>query len=372
MIFSRKENILFAALVLGGSLSVGSCSPHEARVERAPAPAAQPVVSAKQEPARTLATVTSVDPEMLPPKFNKAKRKKRQVAAESETSEPRASRNFRKTKSASEALATIAQAGQPVCALNSGKPESNRAPASEAPVEVAEEPAVSGLFRDFWVWIGAGANHTSYSQSVSGFSDVEFGKIKALTKSFQAGFFPTDQFGLDLGYRDVPGEVSRSATISVTNGSYNWRTLEINALYRKDETAPWLIRAGVQMQETPFMVPLSANSITVTESNSTALVLGFDYRKMRKKLRLEYGLRYIHPVSSSAEITSDFKLKPRFAAAGSIGAAYEMKENIFLGTQLGAVYQNNKFSYKNSAGSSFSGTQSILSTSAEIRLGVEF
>ncbi|NJL24189.1 MAG: hypothetical protein HC902_02735 [Calothrix sp. SM1_5_4] len=153
-----------------------------------------------------------------------------------------------------------------------------------------------GLFADLWVWYGMGANYTSYAQSVPGMSDVRFGGIKAPSQVARAGFFVSDGYGLDLGLKITPGEVKAGSNISVSNGSYAWKTMSAELIYRQ---FAWLWRLGVQQHQMPFFVPLDGDRLSVGESGVTALSAGLEYRKHTgRNVRVEAMMRYQHPLMS--------------------------------------------------------------------------
>jgi hypothetical protein len=261
-----------------------------------------------------------------------------------------------------------------------GEPKNSsedKAPKVEEPLPVT--PKVNaGLVNDFWIWAGAGVNFTNYSQTVPGFSTVNFGRIKAPTQIFRAGFFFDDHLGLDLSYKNTPGEVTGGSSISVSNGRYDWKTLSAEILYRPanfedDKRNEWLWRLGAQQHQMPFIVPLTANSISIEKNNMTALSAGVEYRKFtRKKVRVEAMLRYQQPIGSSAGVGSSFDIKPKMTFDGSLGAAYELKPNMFLGAYWYGQYSSFNFDYKSNNGTSYSGSQNLFMTSFDIRLGVEF
>lgn len=246
------------------------------------------------------------------------------------------------------------------------------------PPKVITALAQSEPSTDLWLWFGSGVNFTSYSQSMSEFSDVSFGKINTPSQVFQGGFFFDDNLALSMTYRNTPGKIEGGLTTVVENGSYEWKTMIAEVLYRsvksnrEEKNAEWIWSLGIQHHQMPFIVPLTANTLSI-QSNSTAkLSLGTKYQKLTtKKIRIETYLGFQHPVSSSAEVGTSFKLSPKYTFDGSIGAAYEFKPHIYLGLYWYGQYFNNEFSYTNN-GSLFSGSQKLFFTNFDVRLGVEF
>lgn len=246
-------------------------------------------------------------------------------------------------------------------------------PTAAAPTPVRP----SGLLRDFWLWFGLGVNFTSYTQSVPGMSDVSFGRIKAPSQMMRAGFFFDDRFGLDLGFKSTPGQAESGSTIAVRNGSYEWKTMSAELLSRStagpgDTGGTWLLRAGVQHHEMPFLIPLEADVLEIRGNSLTAVSAGVEYRKLtRGNIRIESQLRYQHPVGGGVSAGTTLKMKPRFAFDGSVGAAVEARPNVLLGVYWYGQYHDYGFDFADN-GVSFSGKQSLFFSNIDVRLGFEF
>lgn len=258
-------------------------------------------------------------------------------------------------------------------AENEAGPELEEPSASSLPSSPLAEGPVSDqvLIRDFWVWAGGGPNFTSVKQSIPGMSDASFGKIQGPSVSAGMGFFTSDHLGFDFGYRSSPGEVTGSGSISVVNTRYNWKELSAQLLYRPNPAGGWLWRAGIEQQELPFLVPLSTNRITVTDLSVRFVTLGLEYRKERKKVRINYGLRILRPISESVDLGESIDLSPKIALEAAVGAAYEIKPDVSLGINFRTQYHENSFQYKNASGSA-AGKESAISSGVDLRLGVEF
>lgn len=253
----------------------------------------------------------------------------------------------------------------------SGPPPSPPSP----PATVSAPARPSGLFRDFWLWFGLGVNFTSYTQSVPDMSEVSFGRIKAPSQMVRAGFFFDDRFGLDLGFKNTPGQAESGSAITVRNGSYEWKTMSAELLSRsatRETDGAWLLRAGVQHHEMPFLIPLEANVLEIRGNSLTAVSAGVEYRKLtRGNIRIESQLRYQHPVGGGVSAGTTLKIKPRFAFDGSVGAAVEARPNVFLGAYWYGQYHGYGFDFADN-GVSFSGRQNLFFSNIDIRLGFEF
>lgn len=248
------------------------------------------------------------------------------------------------------------------------------------PTQKSHEPNLNPpVMREYWLWAGAGASFVSYRQAVSGMSDVSFGRINTPSISINSGFMIADVFGINLNYRDFSGEVLSSSTISVSNGAYHYKTMGAELIFAPEQYGEiekrkgFQFLIGLQQDQAPFLVPTSANNISVKENSASSISATIRYRHYsNKNIRLEYGLKYLIPISSSADVGSTYEEKSKVSLLGSIGAAYEFKKNFFLGTHLNAQYQKNIFSYKGSTGSTATGNQLAVINSFEIKMGVEF
>jgi hypothetical protein len=241
--------------------------------------------------------------------------------------------------------------------------------------EVQEDP--SGLFKEFWIWGGWGPNFSSVNQSVPGLSNIDFGGIGKSSTSLNAGFWVLDDVGLNLSYRDTPGEAKSSQTMTVNNGDYHWKTIGVEVLVRSEKNVASKqdlnFRLGIQQTQLPFLVPINAASINMTEASITNLTLGFEYKKLlREKFRFEWMLRYQQPIASSGEVGETLTVKPRLTFDTSIGTAYEFSKNIYLGVYWYNQYQKFNFDYNNNAGVAFTGSQTTFFSTFDLRLGVEF
>lgn len=243
--------------------------------------------------------------------------------------------------------------------------------------EVPETLPQSLIIKDFWVWLGVGVNYTSSRQMVSGFSDIEFGRIKGPSTMAKAGFFVSDSIGLDLNYKGTPGEAKSSPNLDVRNGAYTWQSMSAEVLYRSERdlsrNSEWIWRIGFQQHQIPLIVPESSSLINLSEAGITNLSMGFEYkRKSREKLRFEWLMRYQRPIAQSSGDGAALSISPQFAFDGSIGSAYELQENLFLGVYWYGQYQKFDFSYHNDLGTNFSGNQNLFFSNFDLRLGWEF
>lgn len=264
----------------------------------------------------------------------------------------------------------------PVLAMNEEK-EEEEAETLPEPFRPPGAEHGTALVNEGWIWIGGGMNFTTVNQNVPGMSDVTYGRIQGPSVMGRAGFFASDHFGLDLGFRSLPGEIKGSDTIAVANGKYSWKTLSAEGLYRpslvsEHKQSEWIWRLGVQQHEIPLLVPLAAGRISIASSSLRSVSVGFEHRVKRKKVRIEYAARYMHMIGASTDIGGKLDVKPKLALDGSIGVAYQLGSAFYVGTALYAQYLSYAFTHTSSSGVAFSGNEMALSSSADIKFGLEF
>lgn len=249
-------------------------------------------------------------------------------------------------------------------------------PTGKGEISSNEDAPNRKLVDDIWFNGGASVDFTSYSQNVPSMSDVTFGKISAPSWHTNGGFLLSESLGLDLRYRDVPGEALSSSSITVSNGEFHWKKMSAEVLIGLSDferQSGWILRAGLERHEMPFFVPLSANSIDLRNSNINQGTLGLEYRKITKGgLRLEYKARYLHPFSATGDVGADFSVTPKVAIDAGISASKQIGELIQLGIGIETHYQKHSFEYRLTNGSSFSGSQEFLHTNFSAILGISF
>ena len=224
---------------------------------------------------------------------------------------------------------------------------------------------------EFWLWIGTGMNFQYYKQSIPGISgEATFQNIQGPTSLIRGGA-QGETLGLDLSYKETPGKISSSSTITVTNGNYIWRTLSVEGLYRKSDD--WNLRAGFQHHSMPFMSLDATTAIVDVKNNTlTMATLGFDRSfKFSDKLRGDWQMRYQHPLLSGSTDATPFSVTPKFAFDGSIGSIYSLSKTARVGLYWYGQWHEYGFSYGRGT-NAFSGSQTLFYSNVEVRLGLEF
>lgn len=225
---------------------------------------------------------------------------------------------------------------------------------------------------EFWFWLGAGANYQYYKQTIPSVDgDSSFQNLKAPTIFARAGF-QAQHLGLDISFKDTPGEIKSSPSVAVQNGKYQWQTISAEGLYRLDNPV-WNLRFGFQHHQMPFMVlDTMTSTVAVTSNTLTLLTFGFDrFYKLSDNLRTEWQMRYQHPVLSGAGDGAKFTVSPKFAFDGSVGGVYNFTKNFRGGVYWYGQWHSYNFSYENPPNVS-SGDQTLFYSNIELRLGLEF
>lgn len=241
-----------------------------------------------------------------------------------------------------------------------------------------ESGQVTAFFQRVWFWLGIGMNYTHYSQTVPGLADVNFGNIKGPSLSGRAGSMINERWGVDLGYKETPGEVQSSSAINVQSGNYNWRTLSAEGLYSLtgpfEETRSMAFRLGLQQHQIPFMAPIAANTIEVRDHGLTMATAGIEYVLYPKnRLRWEFLARYQYPIGTSASTGNTYTVSPKFAVDGSLGQVFRINDRWSIGAYWYGQWHSYSFNYKdNGTGISFDGSETLFFSNIDVRIGFEF
>lgn len=222
-----------------------------------------------------------------------------------------------------------------------------------------------------WFWLGLGGNYQFYTQtlpSVSG--ETKFQDIQGPNIHLRAGF-QGPKHGLDLAYKDTPGKMASSTSVTVKNGDFRWQTLLIEGLYRLSDFLN--LRYGLQHHLMPFMVLDTTEATINVKTNVISMAtIGFDkHIPLSETLRAEWMMRYQHPLSSGGAGGIPFAVKPKLAFDGSIGGVYSVSKTTRLGVYWYGQMHQYSFTY-GKGDDQFAGDQTLFYSNIEVRLGVEF
>ncbi|MBX3034917.1 MAG: hypothetical protein KF865_13435 [Bdellovibrionaceae bacterium] len=236
----------------------------------------------------------------------------------------------------------------------------------EAPRALTPAPAVQA-----WLWFGTGLNFQSQEQSVPDLGTARFQNIQGPNWLWRGGFW-LSHWGLDLTYKDTPGKMNSSDSVVITNGAYNWRHITTEALYRSSTDSDWAWRFGLQHHMVPFMDRDPVDAVIDIKSNSlTLLTVGVErFVPVSEDVRVEWQMRYQHPVASASSNASRFKVSPGVAFDGSVGGVIRTGGNSRLG--LFWYGQWIQYRFEHEGATSFNGDQRLFYSSMEVRYGFEF
>jgi hypothetical protein len=241
----------------------------------------------------------------------------------------------------------------------------------------SKPPAAAKRIR---LWAGAGGTYQSLNQTTSGSANLQFNTVQAPGVVVRGGYWGED-FGLDLYFRDAPGQVAADAPLTVATKSYHWRTLEAKGLYQFERgpgsrmmglPSQWQLRFGMQSHQVPHLDIDASNVITVLDANIQTATLGIGLLLGQEKdWSYEFALGLQQPMSASMS-GGTFTISPKLAYEAQIGAAYKFAPNWRLGIFSYTQSLDYTYDYKATGATSKTGQQSLFYTTFDLRLGYEF
>lgn len=226
---------------------------------------------------------------------------------------------------------------------------------------------------EFWFWLGVGENYQYHQQTIPSISgQSKFQNIQGPTLLITSGMMG-QQMGAEVSYKETPGRMDSSTTVTVKDGSFVWKTFTGEGLYRLENSNSY-IRGGLQQHSIPFMDLDTTNSTLTVRSNSmTMATLGYEKKyPVSKKLRGEWMIRYQYPILVGTSSGNNFTVKPEFAFDGSIGGIYQYNESFRFGLFWYGQWHQYNFKYGPLDSTSFSGRQTLFYSNVDLRLGWEF
>ncbi len=264
----------------------------------------------------------------------------------------------------------------------------------QLPLQVTEDSAIvidnasissSPYSRKQWgVWLGVGANLLVYDQTISELStDIGYQSFKG--PSYFAKFYSvlSPAWAFQSTYNSSPGESTSSDAISVKQGEYNWVFYTAEVTYfpnhwkvsgRFSYLTEFGLQVGLQQHSLPFVFRSSSTDsteATITTNSATLLSAGATMViHTARQWFIESFLRYQYPLNSG----SLYNLNPELAFDGSVGFVHKLKSNLRIG---GFWYgQLHKYNFTEGpddfTGNAISGSQTLLFSNLELRLGYEF
>ncbi len=247
---------------------------------------------------------------------------------------------------------------------------------AESPLKTTENPIKIATENPkdikFWFWFGLGENYQYQHQSVPSVSgQSKFQNIQGPSVSIASGL-TGEKVGAEISYKQIPGRMDSSPTVSVVDGNFTWRILSLDGLY-KIENSNTALKGGLQFDSVPYM-DLNASNSTLTVRSNTITSLKFGFEKsylFSEKVSGEWTMQYHQPLLSGTSNGNTFNIKPEFAFNGSLGGIYKYNDKMYFGLfWYGQWYQYN-FEYGTTS-STYLGRQVLFYSNLDLRIGWKF
>ena len=234
-----------------------------------------------------------------------------------------------------------------------------------------------GMHNGWYAWLGTGESYIKYDQTIPGRGAAAAQQIRPGSQYFEGGYNSLNGFGGVIAYQGIPGRIDLD-NAPVAGSSYRWTALAVDAMMRKisswrprGEPVIYGARAGVGIQHTPFLFLDEDQNVVLRMNELTNAAVGVLAEWSHARWRYYSLLRYQMPLSTRADGSSAFDVTSSFTFNGSLGTSYNFTDRIKLGAFLYGQYQSFDFTYVSPAITN-SGTQSLIYTSLDVRLGYEF
>lgn len=226
------------------------------------------------------------------------------------------------------------------------------------------------------VWLGLGVNYLSFSQDTTVPANLYFESFTQPSLFSAIDFTPTEQLEISLSYTKAPGKTKSSYELQVANERYAWQIASLDLTYfLQNGDLSWGPRLGLQFHDVPFLSRTLANEVEFLSSKVVMATLGGQFNKrMGHRLNLTSFMRYQYFVNSS----SLYMVHKQTAFDGSIGLSYGFDSKWHCGLFWYGQYQRIVFTdhedvgYKYLNGPKIDGSQRLLFSNLEFRLGFEY
>lgn len=232
------------------------------------------------------------------------------------------------------------------------------------------------LRKKYALWAGLGINFLSYSASDSQNSTLNFRSFKLPSIYMKGWMNLSESFSSNIEYKVSPGETT-SGEITIDKGSYNWNIASIDGTYSPlrwrakrifgNYYGDYSLRFGVQHHTVPFINVTSGGNAELLTNEIGMFTIGAQVQAFKNlKWLYEIYMRYQHPIYTGTV----FSIKPKFAFDGSMGGYYKYNSNLRLGFfWYGQIQQ---YDVSGIAGTSKTGSQTLLFSNVEARIGYEW
>ena len=260
-------------------------------------------------------------------------------------------------------LATVAPPRQPAAVENTS-------------TEKLEKPYYDQFPSKFWTWFGTGMNFVNYGQENPGHSSASFSTIAGPSFYAEIGKVFDSNWGVMGSYKQTPGTVELA---QINSADYTWNTLAFDYIRRTSEEHELLggqftyaALVGTQYHMIPYLdYQQGQRKYSLAKVNMMTASVGFLTQLQRAKWKYEWYMHYQLPFMSSGS-TGEFKVTPIFAFDGSIGASYQFRPQWRVGGFWYGQYHQYNFESATAGGGTNAGSQTLIYSNMDLRLGYEF
>lgn len=230
----------------------------------------------------------------------------------------------------------------------------------------------------WWAWLGTGGNYVDYRQSVPSRGTLNAHNFRGPSQYVEAGFTGNQGLGGVFTYKNTPGDFNIPG-VPVTPNTFRWSTVAVEGVVKRETKftifdAPLVygLRVGLQRHVIPFLfLPAAADQLLLKNNEVTTASLGLLAELQRRRWTYYWLARYQLPFSSRADGSSEFSTTPVFAFDGSLGAAYNVTQQVKLGLFWYGQWHQFNFVYGDGEVTN-AGFQSLFYSNIDVRLGMEF
>lgn len=233
--------------------------------------------------------------------------------------------------------------------------------------------------KGLWISGALGINYQTYSQSLSGNTQLSFNSLSSPSLGLHATYAES-KWLVNLSYARTPGKVgSATPPFTIDQTNYVWTTTKFEyglnsqqQTYREKARLTYLI--GLQQHLEPSFTPTFGNLINQQSVQLTNLSLGSQiWAKVSNTMLLDFGLHYQYPLEVRAVSRNGFKISPQYFFDGSIGLYRELTKNRYLGLVWFGQWHRYRFSYNSDInGTSWTGDQNLFYTNLDLRFVSHF
>ena len=261
--------------------------------------------------------------------------------------------------------------------------EPKREPAATEKVTQRVERVREEVFEKsgLWTWVGMGQNFVDYSQSNSSRgTTLNDQHVRGPSTYLEVGYVGKSGNGGVLSFTQTPGTIDPRLPDGVTidTKTYTWTTVAAEGMMRK--TSPFSLfgtpivyglRLGLQQHRLPYVHIDALANLYVKRNISNNVSAGVLAEWSRRRWTYYWLMRYQYPLSTSADGSSEFSMKPVVTFDGSVGTSYNFTRRLKAGVFWNGQWHQFNFVYSDPEIRN-SGFQSLFYSNLDFRLGWDF